>query len=101
LPKGIWQKKTNVYAGANYSHEGGTESLFCHRMDALQLAAHELEARPARDSPPGVHVVTAAGRDYFKMLKPFQKSPLAEWEDLACARAAIKIDIQARTDEIY
>jgi hypothetical protein len=70
-------------------------------MDALLLAAHELGGKRARDNPPGVHIVTAAGREYLKMVKPFQKSPLAEWEDIGSARAAIKIDIQARTDVIY
>jgi hypothetical protein len=87
-----------VWGGCNYSHEGGTESLFCHRMDALQLAAHELGARPAKDSPPGVHIVTAAGREYLKMLKPFQKSPLAEGGG---AGTGITRDIQALGDVIY
>jgi hypothetical protein len=72
LPADIWKKKDfKVYVGYNYSHEHGTESLFCHRMDAALLAAHELGARPATDSPPGVHVVTASGKEYLRMLPPF------------------------------
>jgi hypothetical protein len=58
-------------------------------------------ARPARDSPPGVYIVTAAGREYLKMLKPFQKSPLTEWEDKASAQKAITAAIRARADVLY
>jgi hypothetical protein len=35
------------------------------------------------------------------MLKPFQKSPLAEWEDSDSAITAVRREIQARTDVIY
>jgi hypothetical protein len=67
-------------------------------MDALQLAAHELGARPAKVTPPGLYVVTAAGRAYLKMLKPFQKSPLAEGGG---AGTDITRQIQALGDVIY
>jgi hypothetical protein len=70
-------------------------------MDALLLAAHELGGTPAGDSPPGHHIATAAGREYLKMLKPFQKSPVAQLEDKASARKAITAAIQARADVIY
>jgi hypothetical protein len=101
LSRKIWGKAIVVYGGVKYSHEGGTESPFCHRTDAMLLAAHELGGGPARDSPPGVYIVTAAGREYLKMLKPFQKSPLTEWEDFFNARKAIRAAIRARADVIY
>jgi hypothetical protein len=90
-----------VHGGLNYSHEGGTESPFSRRLDALLLAAHEVGGTPAGDSPPGLYVASAAGREYLKMLKPFQKSPLTGWEDFVSARKAITAAIQARTDVIY
>jgi hypothetical protein len=48
-----------------------------------------------------VHVVTTAGKEYFKMLQPFRASPLVKWEDFATAKAAITADIKARTDVVY
>jgi hypothetical protein len=101
LSRTIWGSSIIIYGGVKYSHEGGTESPFCRRTDALLLAAHELGGTPAKDTPPGVSIATAAGREYLKMLKPFQKSPLAESEDVASARAEIKAAIRARADVIY
>jgi hypothetical protein len=101
LPADIWGKRCKVYIGYNYSQDGGIESLFCHRMDAALLAAHELGGRQAKDSPPGVHVVTGAGKEYLKTLAPFQVSPLADGQDVASARKVIKKDIRARTDDNY
>jgi hypothetical protein len=87
--------------GGCYSKDGGTGSLFHYRRDALQLAAHELGARPARDSPPGVHVATAAGKEYLSKIRPFQKSKLTESEDVAQAIKILQQDIEFRMVEIY
>jgi hypothetical protein len=101
LPKEIWGKKITIYGGRYYSHEGGTESRFCRRMDALLLAAHECGAQQARDSPPGLYVATAAGKEYIQMVKPFRRPPLAEWEDFESRKEAIRKQIKARMGVIY
>jgi hypothetical protein len=87
--------------GGYYSQEVGTESLFHYRRDALQLAAHELGGKRAKSSPPGVHIVTAAGKEYFSRLRPFQKSKLIEWQDTAQAMKIMKQDVEFRMVEIY
>jgi hypothetical protein len=87
--------------GGWYSQEGGTESPFHVRRDALQLAAHELGAKRAKTSPRGVYINTAAGKEFFSNMRPFQKSKLAEWEDTAEAIKVITQDIELRTEEIY
>jgi hypothetical protein len=89
-----------VYGGC-YSEEGGGESLFYIQRDALQLAAHELGWKQAKSSPPGVYVLTAAGKDFFSRLEPFQKSKLPESEDIAQAFDVIKQDVEFRMMEIY
>jgi hypothetical protein len=95
--------KGRVYSvnGGYYSQEGGAESLLHYRQDALQLAAHELGGKQARTTPPGIHIVTAAGKEYFSRLRPFQKSKLTEWEDTEQAIAIIQQDIEFRMEEIY
>jgi hypothetical protein len=81
---------------------GGTESPYHHWKDALQLAAHEMGARPASDQPPGVHVVTSAGKEYLEtMLRSFQQDHQLEGVDQVTARKAILVLIKGRMYEIY
>jgi hypothetical protein len=87
--------------GGFFSQEGGTESPFHVRRDALLLAAHELGGRPGHNSKRGVSVTTAAGKDFLSKLEPFQKSKLNEWEDTAQAIGTLKQDIELRMVEIY
>jgi hypothetical protein len=93
-------RRCKLYGGY-YSTEGGTESQYHLRRDALQLAAHELGGKRAMDSPRGVHIVTAAGKDFFSKLRPFQRSKLNEWEDTEEAAETLKQDIEFRMVEIY
>jgi hypothetical protein len=89
-----------VYGGI-YSTEGGADSLFHLRRDALQLAAHELGGKRAKSRGRGVTIVSAAGRHFLSKLRPFQKSKLAEWEDTAQAMQTLKQDIEFRMVEIF
>jgi hypothetical protein len=59
-------------------------------------------ARPASDQPPGVHVVTSAGREYFKtVLTPFQQDHSLEGVNQAIARKTIVVLIKGRMYDIY
>jgi hypothetical protein len=100
LAVSIKERRFNVHGGY-WSQDGGAESQFHYRRDALQLAAHELGGRRAKSSPPGVYVVTAAGKEYFSRLRPFQQSPITEWQDTAEAITTLKQDIEFRMMEIY
>jgi hypothetical protein len=87
--------------GGYFSQEGGAESLFHLRRDTMQLAAHELGGKQAKTSPPGVFIVTPAGKEYFSRLMPFQKSKLTESEDITQAIETMKQDIEFRMLQIY
>jgi hypothetical protein len=101
IPSGPWGQRFTINAPRS-SQEGGTESPYHHWRDALQLAAHELGARPASDKPPGVQVVTYAGKEYFRaVLLPFQRNQHLGGLDQARARAQIKAAIKARMREIH
>jgi hypothetical protein len=93
--------RTHQVYGGKYSQEGGADSLFHFRRDALQLAAHELGGRPAKTVPRGMYVVTAAGKDFFSKLRPFQESKVAEYRNIAQATETLKQDIEFRMVEIY
>jgi hypothetical protein len=84
------------------SQEGGTESPYHYWRDALQLAAHEVGVRAVSDKPPGVVLVTSAGKEYFKtVLPPFQRNQQLEELDQATARKAMAAAIKARMREIH
>jgi hypothetical protein len=101
LPPGPWGSRVMVYAPRS-SQEGGTESPFHHWKDALQLAAHELGARPASDKPPGVHVVTSAGKEYFQTVLPsFQPNHQLEGVEEMRAKDAIRAAVKTRMAGIH
>jgi hypothetical protein len=101
LPPGPWGKGVSV-TGPSASQEGGTESPFHHWKDALQLAAHELGVRPAKGRPgTGVHVVTSAGKRYFRSLPPFQKAQPTPGMVEGAIKASTLSEIRARTREIH
>jgi hypothetical protein len=87
--------------GPYASVEGGSESEHQYWKDALQLAAHEVGARPASDKIPGLDVTTPAGRRYLETSPAFQVYQPPEGLDQAAIRAAVFNAIKARMREIH
>jgi hypothetical protein len=83
------------------SQEGGTESPYHHIRDAMQLALHEVGARPATDKHIGIHVVTSAGREYFNTLQPFKLYQPSEGQSQEEVKAAVVAAYEARRREIH
>jgi hypothetical protein len=67
----------------------------------MQLALHEMGARPATNSAPGVHVLSSAGREYFKTLQPFQLYQPSEGQSQEEVKAAVVAAYEARVADIH
>jgi hypothetical protein len=67
----------------------------------MQLALHEVGARPATDKAPGVYVVTSAGREYFTTLQPFKLYQPSEGQTQRHVKSAVVAAYEARVADIH